>query len=205
MSTRHRLSPTDKLNCPPCHGGLRVLATMQQAVRDDGDRVGMDDTKTRKSGRKTLSSSRTAPLKPKPGLSGPPVEIEVEKLPTQTKLRFHFPICTQPSRFFWGMGSGFFTASKCREGWGIPCASCASEIKSRVPHPFRALCEKGGIPQPARAWDFPSVTTFLFHHIFLVRPSQTPNRNRARIPESAPSRTVPVLQRRTHHPPQNHF
>ena len=55
--TRHRLSPTDKLNCPPCHGGLRVLATMQQAVRDDGDRVGMDDTKTRKSGRKTLSIS----------------------------------------------------------------------------------------------------------------------------------------------------
>ena len=93
------------------------MATMQQAVRDDGDRVGMDDTKTRKSGRKTLSSSRTAPLKPKPGLSGPPVEIEVEKLLTQTKLRFHFPICTQPSRFFWGMGSGFFTASAFREGW----------------------------------------------------------------------------------------
>src|SRR5260370_1764508 len=39
-------------------------------------------------------------------------EIEVEKLLTQTKLRFHFPICTQPSRFFWGMGSGFFTASR---------------------------------------------------------------------------------------------
>src|SRR6266403_1267474 len=47
----------------------------------------------------------------------------------------------------------------------------------RVPHPFRALCEKGGIPRPSHAWDFPSLTTRLFHHIFLVRPSQTPNRN----------------------------
>jgi hypothetical protein len=32
----------------------------------------MDGTKTRTSGGKTLSSDRTAPLKPKPGLSGPP-------------------------------------------------------------------------------------------------------------------------------------
>ena len=32
----------------------------------------MDGTKTRTSGEKTLSSDRTAPLKPKPGLSGPP-------------------------------------------------------------------------------------------------------------------------------------
>src|SRR6266550_8071014 len=31
----------------------------------------MDSTKTRKSGGKTLSSGRTAPLKPKSGLSGP--------------------------------------------------------------------------------------------------------------------------------------
>jgi hypothetical protein len=35
------------------------------------DRVGMDGTKTRTSG-KTLSSRRTAPLKPKAGLNGPP-------------------------------------------------------------------------------------------------------------------------------------
>src|SRR5438876_4896538 len=33
----------------------------------------MDGTKTRASGGKTLSSRRTGPLKPKPGLSGPPV------------------------------------------------------------------------------------------------------------------------------------
>ena len=33
--------------------------------------VGMDGTKTRTSGGKTLSSRRTAPLKPKSGLSGP--------------------------------------------------------------------------------------------------------------------------------------
>jgi len=31
----------------------------------------MDGTKTRASGGKTISSSRTDPLKPKPGLSGP--------------------------------------------------------------------------------------------------------------------------------------
>ncbi len=34
----------------------------------------MDGTKTRTSGGKTLFSSRTAPLKPKAGLSGPPVQ-----------------------------------------------------------------------------------------------------------------------------------
>src|SRR6266851_2828041 len=46
---------------------------MQQAVRDGGDQVGIDETKTRKRGGKTLSSGRTAPLKPKSGLSGPPI------------------------------------------------------------------------------------------------------------------------------------
>jgi hypothetical protein len=40
-----------------------------------GNRVGIDDTKTRESGRKTLSSCRTAPLKAKSGLSGPPVGV----------------------------------------------------------------------------------------------------------------------------------
>jgi hypothetical protein len=39
----------------------------------------MDSTKTRTSGGKTLSSDRTAPLKPKPGLNGPPTWEE--KLP----------------------------------------------------------------------------------------------------------------------------
>jgi hypothetical protein len=37
------------------------------------NRVRMDDTKTRKSGGKTLCGCRTAPLKPRPGLNGPPV------------------------------------------------------------------------------------------------------------------------------------
>jgi hypothetical protein len=44
-------------------------------VRDVEDRVGIDDTKTLKSGRKTLSSSELPPLKPEPGLSGPPVPV----------------------------------------------------------------------------------------------------------------------------------
>ncbi len=39
----------------------------------------MDGAKTRTSGGKTLSSCRTAPLKPKPGLSGPPVLVLKEK------------------------------------------------------------------------------------------------------------------------------
>ena len=35
----------------------------------------MDSAKTRESSGNTLSSRRTAPLKPKPGLSGPPVRF----------------------------------------------------------------------------------------------------------------------------------
>src|SRR6266849_219092 len=44
-----------------------------------------------------------------------------------------------------------------------------------------------------------------FHHIFLVRPSQTPNRNPAIIPRQCSIENCARLQRRTHHPPQNHF
>jgi hypothetical protein len=51
---------------------LEAVQNQQPAVRVDGHRVGIDVTKSRKSGRKTLSSSRTVPLKPKPNLSGPP-------------------------------------------------------------------------------------------------------------------------------------
>ena len=40
----------------------------------------MDSTKTRTSGGKALSSDRTAPLKPKPGLNGPPTRMG-RKLP----------------------------------------------------------------------------------------------------------------------------
>src|SRR5207244_3996754 len=48
----------------PLRDGLR---------RSCGDRVGMDRAKTRTSRGHTLSSCRIAPLKPKPGLNGPPV------------------------------------------------------------------------------------------------------------------------------------
>src|SRR6266849_8373611 len=44
-----------------------------------------------------------------------------------------------------------------------------------------------------------------FHHIFLVRPSQTPNLNPAIIPRQCSIENCARLQRRTHHPPQNHF
>jgi hypothetical protein len=33
---------------------------------------------------------------------------------------------------------------------------------------FRALCEKGGIPRPSRAWDFPSLTTRPFFITFFL-------------------------------------
>jgi hypothetical protein len=45
----------------------------------------------------------------------------------------------------------------------------------------------------------------LFHHIFLVPPSQTPNRNRAIIPRQCNIENCTRLQRRTQHPPQNHL
>ena len=47
---------------------------------DGGDRIGVDDAKTRKSGGKTLSSGKTAPLKPKAGLSGPRVQSQRVKI-----------------------------------------------------------------------------------------------------------------------------
>src|ERR1700681_5112801 len=61
---------------------------------------------------------------------------------------------------------------------------------------------RGGIPRPSRAWDFPSLTTRLFHHIFLVPPSQTPNRNRAIIPRQCSIENCARLQRRTQNSPQ---
>src|SRR6202035_5001364 len=44
----------------------------------------------------------------------------------------------------------------------------------------------------------------LFHHTFLVPPSQTPNPNPAIIPRQCSIENCARLQRRTHHPPQNH-
>ena len=43
-----------------------------------------------------------------------------------------------------------------------------------------------------------------YHHIFLVPPSQTRNRNRAIIPRQCNIENCARLQRRTQHPPQNH-
>src|SRR6266446_7609901 len=64
---------------------------------------------------------------------------------------------------------------------------------------------RGGIPRPSRPWGFSSFTTRLFHHIFLVPPSQTPNCNRARIHRQSSIENCARLQRRTQNPPQNHF
>src|SRR6266481_5960912 len=44
----------------------------------------------------------------------------------------------------------------------------------------------------------------LFRHIFLVRPSQTPNRNTAIIPRQCSIENCARLQRRTDNPPPNH-
>jgi hypothetical protein len=54
-------------NCP-----TQAKIGLEWATRP-GDRLGMDDTKTQKSAGKTPSGCRTAPLKPTPGLNGPPV------------------------------------------------------------------------------------------------------------------------------------
>src|SRR6202051_4673417 len=72
----------------------------------------------------------------------------------------------------------------------------------------RACTERsrsGGIPRPSRARDFPSFTTRLFHHIFLVPPSQTPNRNRAIIHRQYSIENCARLQSRTQNPPQTIF
>ena len=56
-------------------GGLGVeqFSPLRNWLRGaNRDRVGMDGPRTRTSRGKTLSSSATAPLKPNPGLSGPP-------------------------------------------------------------------------------------------------------------------------------------
>jgi hypothetical protein len=60
--------------------------------------------------------------------------------------------------------------------------------RGRVAPSFSRTLRKGGIPRPRRAWALPNLTTCLFHHNFLVRPSQTPNRNRAIIRLRAGSR-----------------
>src|ERR1700694_5611180 len=44
-----------------------------------------------------------------------------------------------------------------------------------------------------------------YHHIFLVPPSQTRNRNRAIIPRQCNIENCARLQRRTQNPPQNHL
>ena len=45
----------------------------------------------------------------------------------------------------------------------------------------------------------------LFHHIFLVPPSQTPNRNRGIIPREWNIENCARLQRRAEHPPPRFF
>ena len=52
---------------------MEQLSTLcNRCCRTRRDRVGMDSSKTRTSRRQALPRRRTAPLKPKPGLSGPP-------------------------------------------------------------------------------------------------------------------------------------
>jgi hypothetical protein len=51
-------------------GGEGLLGRHQ--LLDAGNRVGIDGTKTRTTGGRTLFSNGTAPLKPKSGLKGPP-------------------------------------------------------------------------------------------------------------------------------------
>src|SRR5216684_441253 len=59
------------------------------------------------------------------------------------------------------------------------------------------------LPTPNTA--VPRASCPLLHHIFLVRQSQTRNRNGARILRECSIEKYVRLQRRTHHPPQNHL
>src|SRR5450631_108707 len=83
MFTRHRLGPSNKLDCPDAVG----TDTFSPQCRD---RVGMDGTKTRTSGGKILSSYGTAPLKPKNGLNGPPPSPALSKNVGRTLLSADF-------------------------------------------------------------------------------------------------------------------
>jgi hypothetical protein len=71
-------------------GGLGVeqFSPLRNRLRPaGGDRVGMDGTKTRTIGGKTLPRGGTAPLKPKPGLSGPPVLPKMRLRVTEVSTR----------------------------------------------------------------------------------------------------------------------
>ena len=73
----------------------RVLAT----ARDAADRVRVDEKKTGMSRRKTLSISRTAPLKPKPGLNEPLVRSFVpQTLDALRALLLHLRVPVQDDR-----------------------------------------------------------------------------------------------------------
>src|SRR6202049_1063145 len=98
-----------------------------------------------------------------------------------------------------------------------------SGCRGGVPILFRALCEKS-LPCFAEApseaeggaegvgfhgrrahWLFRASRPAFFHHIFLSPKTLTPNRHRAIIPRQCSIENCARLQRRTHHPPQNHF
>jgi hypothetical protein len=68
------LEKREKGRTPPkFRVGMLEVDPKPVIMSNNGDRVGIDDTKTRKSGRKTLPTVELPPLKPKPGLNGPPV------------------------------------------------------------------------------------------------------------------------------------
>src|ERR1700680_1048662 len=98
-----------------------------------------------------------------------------------------------------------------------------SGCRGGVPILFRALCEKS-LPCFAEApseaeggaegvgfhgrrahWLFRASRPAFFHHIFLSPKTLTPNRHRAIIPRQCSIENCARLQRRTHHPPQNHL
>src|SRR5229473_7464844 len=90
------------------------------------------------------------------------------------------------------------------------CLLTLSEITGGAPLLGLVLFEKGLLtnrrhPDPIPPLLSPSHAPALFHHIFLVPPSQTPNRNRAIIPRQCSIENCARLQRRTQSPPQKHF
>ena len=73
----------------------------------------------------------------------------------------------------------------------------AVRMEYRVPHTFAVFCECVGARRQSSGR--------CVHHKQVWRPSQTRNRDRAIIPRQCSIENCARLQRRTHHPPQNHF
>jgi hypothetical protein len=105
---------------------------------------------------------------------------------------------------------GLWTIAFCNcHGRGAPILALFEKACPVLPKPRakpRGIAEGGPLPNCRHlTLRRPRASSQTFHHIFLVRQSQTRNRNGARILRECNIENYVRLQRRTHHPPQNHL